>query len=87
MLPPPPIFVSVAAKGLTGAWRGRESNRLGWEDIGGVRRTTARGRMVRTEESCRLNETILAYWYSLSIVILSGLDAVGPRWLLCGATK
>jgi len=33
MLPLPLFFVSVAAKGLTGAWCWRESNRLGWEDI------------------------------------------------------
>ena len=34
MLPLPLFFVSVAARGLTGAWCWRESSRLGWEDIG-----------------------------------------------------
>ena len=33
-------FISVAAKGLMGAGCWRESNGLGWEDFGGVRRTS-----------------------------------------------
>ncbi len=32
--------ISVAAKGLMGADCWRESNGLGWEDFGGVRRTS-----------------------------------------------
>jgi len=39
--------ISVPAKGLTRARPRRESNRLGWVDFGGVRRTTWQGRMVR----------------------------------------
>jgi hypothetical protein len=35
-------LVNVAAKGLTGTYCWRESNWLGWEDFGGVRRTTWR---------------------------------------------
>ncbi len=30
-----------------------------------------------TEESCRINETIIAYWYRLSMITLSGLDCFG----------
>ena len=35
-------FISVAAKGFMGADCWRESNGLGWEDFGGVRRTSWR---------------------------------------------
>ena len=31
------------------------------------------------EESCRPNEAIIAYWYRLSMIILSGLFAAGWR--------
>src|ERR1700687_2067948 len=31
------------------------------------------------EEFCRPNQAIVAYWYSLSMIILSGLFAVGWR--------
>ena len=30
-----------------------------------------------TEKSCRLNDHIIAYWYSMSRIILSTLDGVG----------
>jgi hypothetical protein len=30
-----------------------------------------------TEESCRLSETIIAYWYRMSMITLSGFDAEG----------
>jgi hypothetical protein len=44
-------FISVAAKGLTGAECWRESNWEGQEDFGGVRRTTWRASMVRRAPS------------------------------------
>ncbi len=30
-----------------------------------------------TEESCRIDETIIPYWYLMSMIILSALDAKG----------
>jgi hypothetical protein len=30
-----------------------------------------------TEKSCRLNDQIIAYWYSMSRIILSTLDGAG----------
>lgn len=52
---------------------------------GKVRRTTwsieALGKQARMVHghggSCRLNATIVTYWYSMSRITLSGLDAVG----------
>ena len=43
--------ISVAAKGLTGTKCWRERNGLGWEDFGGIRRTTWRASMVRCARS------------------------------------
>ena len=48
--------ISVVAKGLTGTKCWRESNGLGWEDFGEVRRTTWRARIGRgTKEVCPCN--------------------------------
>jgi hypothetical protein len=68
-------FINVAAKGLTGADCWREGNGPGWEDFGGVRRTTWRADMGGVAPSYakgaagrggkRANYTsIIAYWYS-----------------------
>jgi hypothetical protein len=72
-------FISVAAKGLIGGGGWRESNGMGCEDSGGLRRTTWRAGMAGKggKESCRPNETIIAYWYRLSMITLSGLFAIG----------
>ena len=72
-------FISVAAKGLIGGGGWRESNALGWGDSRGVRRTAWRADMAGKGggESCRPNETIIAYWYRLSMITLSGLFAIG----------
>ena len=46
----------------------------------GVRRTawrTAIEGQAGVGESCRPNQHIIAYWYSLSMINLSGLDAAG----------
>jgi|SRR6266567_2905592 len=55
----------------------------------GVRRTTWRASIVRrapfyaqscggqAEEACRFYEIIIAYWYSMSMITLSGLDTEG----------
>ena len=71
--------ISVAAKGLMGAGCWLESNGMGCEDSGGVRRTTWRAGMAGKggKESCRPNETIIAYWYRLSMITLSVLFAIG----------
>jgi hypothetical protein len=37
--------ICVASKGVMGAYCWRESNGLGWEDFGGIRRTTWRANM------------------------------------------
>ena len=56
--------ISVAAKGLTGADCWRESNWEGWEDFGGVRRTTWRGSMNRR---ARKNRADLPNHYSILV--------------------
>jgi hypothetical protein len=71
--------IGVDSKGVMdpGCWQ--ESNWGGPEDFEGVRRTAWRahgsqGTLLRqvyggqAEESCRLNETIIAYWYRMSMI-------------------
>jgi hypothetical protein len=76
---PPWFFVSVAAKGLTRAGCWRESNRMGWEDFGGVRGTTWRGRMVRgaPRNRAELTKTIIAYWYSTLVITCKWFGCCG----------
>ena len=69
--------ISVADKGLmpTDCWR--ESNGLGWEEFGGVGRTTWRASMGRGHEDRAEYTAIMTYRYSWSRITLSGLDGVG----------
>jgi len=38
---------------------------------------SGRALLAGAEKSCRLNDHIIAYWYSMSRIILSALDGVG----------
>ncbi len=58
----------------------QESGCTRHKDIEGVRRTTCvRAWLEGGEESCRPNEAIIAYWYSMSMITLSDLFAWGWR--------
>jgi hypothetical protein len=72
-------LLGAHSKGVTGASCILYSILIGSAHSKGVRRTDWRGRIVAqgAEESRRLNETIIAYWYLMSMIILSGLVAAG----------
>jgi hypothetical protein len=67
------------AKGVGGAICLQERERTGRKDIGGLRGTAGREDMVRGARGrqCRLNETIITYWYSMSRITLSALYGAG----------